>query len=57
MLPHDLVTVNNWEFGHSHFNSQKSNGGRDHELMKGHDAMITAPKESSELLESIGNSG
>lgn len=42
------------EFGHSQFNSQKSKEGWDyHELIRGHDAMITDPKELGELLESL----
>jgi pimeloyl-ACP methyl ester carboxylesterase len=45
------------EFGHSQFNSQQSDTHWDyHELMRGHDAMITAPKELSELLGSISYS-
>ena len=45
------------EFGHSQFNSLKSKAGWDyHELMRGHDAMITAPYELVELLELIGKS-
>lgn len=42
------------EFGHSQFKSQKDPASWDyHELMRGHDAMITAPKELVELLESL----
>ena len=39
------------------FNMSKSKTGWDyHELLRGHDAMITAPKELGEILESIGGS-
>jgi hypothetical protein len=58
--PHDCIT---WvrvplpasdEFGHSQFKTQKSDVGWDyHELMSGHDAMITAPNELVKLLESL----
>ena len=42
------------EFGHSQFKSLKSLEGWDyHELMRGHDAMITAPNELVELFESL----
>lgn len=54
-LPKSFVCFS--EFGYSLFNSQKSKTGWDyHELMRGHDAMITVPKELLELLESIGKS-
>jgi pimeloyl-ACP methyl ester carboxylesterase len=42
------------KFGRSQFKSQKSNATWDyHELMRGHDAMITAPNELVDLLESL----
>ena len=54
-LPKSFMSFS--KFGHSQFNSQKSKTGWDyHELVRGHDAMITAPEELSELLESVGNS-
>jgi hypothetical protein len=54
-LPKPFVCFS--EFGYSQFKSQKSQAGWDyHELMRGHDAMITAPKELVELLESLDDS-
>jgi hypothetical protein len=54
-LPKTFVCFS--EFGYSQFKSQKSQAGWDyHELMRGHDAMITAPKELVELLESLDDS-
>jgi len=45
------------EFGRSQFKSQKSDVGWDYrELMRGHDAMINAPNELVELLESLNYS-
>jgi pimeloyl-ACP methyl ester carboxylesterase len=55
ILPKSFICFS--EFGHSRFNSLKSKTGWDcHELMRGHDAMITAPNELVELLELIGKS-
>jgi pimeloyl-ACP methyl ester carboxylesterase len=42
------------EFGNAQFKAQKSPADWDyHELMKGHDVMITAPKELVQLLETL----
>jgi hypothetical protein len=42
------------EFGNAQFKAQNSPAGWDyHELMKGHDVMITAPKELVQLLETL----
>ncbi|MFY9965704.1 MAG: alpha/beta fold hydrolase [Nitrososphaeraceae archaeon] len=51
-LPKSFISFS--EFGHSQFKTQKSDVGWDyHELMSGHDAMITAPNELVKLLESL----
>ncbi len=42
------------EFGNAQFKAQKSQADWDyHELMKGHDVMITAPKKLVQLLETL----
>ena len=52
--PKSFITFS--EFGRSQFKSQKSDAGWDyHELMRGHDAMITAPNELVKLLELLVN--
>lgn len=44
------------EFGNAHFKGLESPVDWDyHELMKGHDVMITAPKELVQLLETLEN--
>ena len=44
------------EVGNAHFKAQKSSVDWDYyELMKGHDVMITAPKELVRLLETLEN--
>ena len=49
-LPKSYISCT--EFGESQFKAQKSPGGWDYdELMRGHDAMITAPKELVQMLE------
>jgi hypothetical protein len=46
------------EFGNALFKAQKSLGEWDyHELMKGHDVMITAPTELVRLLETLKDNG
>jgi hypothetical protein len=42
------------EFGNAQFKAEESPADWDyHELMKGHDVMITAPKELVQLLETL----
>jgi hypothetical protein len=41
------------QFGNTQFKAQKSVDWDYHELMKGHDVMITAPKELVLLLETL----
>lgn len=51
-LPRNYISFS--EFGISQFKFQESKAGWDyHELMRGHDAMITSPIELGELLESL----
>jgi hypothetical protein len=40
-------------FGNSQFKTQKSPADWDQKLMKGHDLMITAPEELTQLLEAL----
>jgi pimeloyl-ACP methyl ester carboxylesterase len=55
-LPKSYISCT--EFGDSQFKAQKSPAGWDyHELMKGHDSMITAPKELAQMFEALGNLG
>lgn len=52
VLPRNYISFS--EFGISQFKFQESKAGWDyHELMRGHDAMITSPNELGELLESV----
>lgn len=54
-LPRSFISFS--EFGRSQFKSHESAVGWDyHELMRGHDAMISAPRELVELLESLNHS-
>jgi pimeloyl-ACP methyl ester carboxylesterase len=51
-LPRNFISFS--EFGISQFKFQESKAGWDyHELMRGHDAIITAPNELGELLETL----
>ncbi|HEY7082449.1 MAG TPA: hypothetical protein VH500_22395 [Nitrososphaeraceae archaeon] len=54
MLPRSFICCT--EFGSAHFKAQKAPADWDyHELMKGHDVMITAPNELIQLLETLEN--
>jgi pimeloyl-ACP methyl ester carboxylesterase len=54
ILPKSYICCS--EFGNAHFKAQESPVDWDyHELMKGHDVMITAPKELVQLLETLEN--
>ena len=43
------------EFANAHFKTKSPADWDYHELMKGHDVMIIAPKELVQLLESLEN--
>jgi pimeloyl-ACP methyl ester carboxylesterase len=50
-LPKSYISCT--EFGESQFKAQSLRGWDYHELMRGHDAMITAPKELVQMLEAL----